>query len=102
MRFEELYEGWNAGRLTQAEAARVLGMCERSFRRYLSKYQADGLEGLMDRRLDQASNRRAPVDEVMALTTQYQTQHSGWNVKHFHSWYKREGGTRSYWWQPLH
>ena len=98
MRFEELYEGWNAGRLTQAEAARVLGMCERSFRRYLSKYQADGLEGLMDRRLDQASNRRAPVDEVMALTTQYQTQHSGWNVKHFHSWYKREGGTRSYTW----
>ncbi len=23
MRFEEAYEGWNAGRLTQAEAARI-------------------------------------------------------------------------------
>ncbi len=22
----------------------------------------------------------------------------GWNVKHFHSWYKRDGGTRSYTW----
>ncbi|MDR2614360.1 MAG: helix-turn-helix domain-containing protein, partial [Candidatus Accumulibacter sp.] len=51
MRFEEVYEGWNAGRLTQEEAARVLGVCERSFRRYLVRYEAEGLEGLLDRRL---------------------------------------------------
>ena len=64
MRFEEAYEGWNEGRLTQAEAARILGMCERSFRRYLARYEAEGLDGLIDRRLEQVSNRRAPVDEV--------------------------------------
>ena len=98
MRFEEAYEGWNTGRLTQAEAGLILGMCERSFRRYLSKYEADGLQGLIDRRLDQVSNRRAPVDEVMALTERYRTWHSDWNVKHFHSWYKRDGGKRSYTW----
>jgi len=98
MRFEEAYEGWNAGRLTQAEAAQVLGMCERSFRRYLVRYEAEGLEGLIDRRLEQISNRRASVDEVMALTEQYRRQHHGWNVKHFHSWYRRTGGTRSYTW----
>ena len=73
-------------------------MCERSFRRCLCRYEADGLEGLIDRRLDQVSKRRAPVDEVMALTTQYQTRHSGWNVKHFHGWYKQAGGQRSYTW----
>ncbi len=94
MRFEEAYEGWNAGALTQAEAAQILGMCDRSFRRYLSKYEADGLEGLIDRRLDQVSNRCAPVDEVMALTQQYRSQHSGWNVKHFHSWYSRRTGAQ--------
>ena len=98
MRFEEAYEGWNKGRLTQAEAAQMLGMCERSFRRYLVRYEADGLDGLIDRRLEQVSNRRAPVDEVMALTEQYRRQHLGWNVKHFHSWYRRSGGTRSYTW----
>jgi hypothetical protein len=98
MRFVETYEQWNAGRLTQAEAGRILGMCERSFRRCLCRYEADGLEGLIDRRLDQVSKRRAPVDEVMALTTQYQTRHSGWNVKHFHGWYKQAGGQRSYTW----
>ena len=98
MRFEEVYEGWNEGRLTQEEAARILGVCERSFRRYLCRYEAEGLDGLIDRRLEQASNRRAPVDEVMALVDRYRNRHTGWNVKHFHSWYKREGGTRSYTW----
>jgi len=98
MRFEEAYEGWNTGRLTQAEAAQILGMCERSFRRYLGRYEAEGLDGLIDRRLEQVSHRRAPADEVMALTGQYRSRHSGWNVKHFHAWYKREGGTRSYTW----
>jgi hypothetical protein len=98
MRFGEAYEGWNSGRLTQAEAGQLLGMCERSFRRYLSRYEAEGLDGLIDRRLEHTSNRRAPVDEVMALTEQYRSRHSGWNVKHFHSWYKRDGGTRSYTW----
>ena len=98
MRFEEAYEGWNTGRVTQAEAAMMLGMCERSFRRYLARYEAEGLQGLIDLRLEQASNRRAPVDEVMALTEQYRSQHIGWNVKHFHRWYQRDGGARSYTW----
>lgn len=35
MRFEEAYAGWQAGRLRQEEAARLLGVCERSFRRYI-------------------------------------------------------------------
>lgn len=101
MRFEEAYEGWSEGRLTQAAAAQILGMCERSFRRYLSRYEAEGLEGLMDRRLEHVSNRRAPVDEVMALTEQYRSRHIGWNVKHFHSWYRRQGGRRGYTWVKI-
>jgi len=98
MKFEEAYSGWNAGRLTQAEAAQILGMCERSFRRYLVRCEADGLDGLIDHRLEQMSNRRAPVDEVMALTEQYRSRHAGWNVKHFHGWCQREGGMRCYTW----
>ena len=35
MRFEEAYLGWTEGRLLQEEAARLLGVCERSFRRYI-------------------------------------------------------------------
>lgn len=98
MRFEEVYGSWNEGRLTQGEAARLLGMCERSFRRYMVRFEAEGLDGLIDRRLEQASNRRAPVDEVLALTDLYRNRHRGWNVRHFHSWYRRDGGRRSYSW----
>jgi len=43
MRFEEAYDGWDSGRLTQSEAASLLGVCERTFRRYLSRYEASGL-----------------------------------------------------------
>jgi hypothetical protein len=98
MRFGEAYEGWNEGRLTQAEAATLLGMSERNFRRYLVRFEAEGLQGLIDRRLEQVSHRRAPVDEVLAVTEQYRKRHLGWNVRHFHAWYRREGGSRSYSW----
>lgn len=40
------------GRLKQADAAQILGVCERSFRRYLSRYEAEGLQGLLDRLLE--------------------------------------------------
>ncbi|MGB9670609.1 MAG: helix-turn-helix domain-containing protein [Halothiobacillaceae bacterium] len=98
MRFEEAYGGWRSGRLSQEEAARLLGVCDRTFRRYVARYEEEGFEGLVDRRLSQVSHRRAPVDEVMALVERYRSRFEGWNVKHFHAWYRREGGRRSCTW----
>ena len=98
MRFKEAYDGWQEGRLSQGKAARILGICDRSFRRYINRYEEQGMEGLLDKRLAQASHRRAAVDEVMALTEKYRGGYEGWNAQHFHTWYRREGGTRSYTW----
>ena len=42
MRFEEVYFGWNESRLTQEEAARILGVCDRTFRRYIDRYEEMG------------------------------------------------------------
>ncbi len=39
MRFTETYEGWQKGRLKQEEAASLLGVCDRTFRRYLVRYE---------------------------------------------------------------
>ena len=87
------------GQLTQEEAATLLGVCDRTFRRYLLRYEDDGMEGLIDKRLGQISHRRAPVDEVMALTDLYSNRYCGFNVKHFYSWYRRDHrGSRSYTW----
>jgi transposase len=98
VRFKEAYDGWQAGRLRQEEAARLLGVCERSFRRYIDRYEDEGLQGLIDRRLGQISHRRAPVDEVMRVTTAYRARHMGWSAKHYYAWYRRAGGRRSYTW----
>lgn len=98
MRFEEAYGVWTEDRLSQEEAALILGVCSRTFRRYANRYEERGVEGLLDRRLTQASFRRAPVDEVTAMTEKYKSRHRGWNVKHFYNWYQREGGRRSYTW----
>lgn len=98
MRFNEAYAGWQASRLTQEEAARLLGVCERTFRRYINRYEEAGLEGLADKRMSQVSHRRAPTDEVLSLVERYRTRHADWNVKHFHAWYRKDGGGRSYTW----
>jgi transposase len=98
MRFEEAYGDWTEGRLNQEEAARLLGVCDRTFRRYIDRYEEAGMAGLSDKRLIQASFRRAPVDEVFAVSDLYRKRHRGWNVKHFYGWYQRDGGQRSYTW----
>jgi hypothetical protein len=45
MRFEEVYDGWTEERLTQHEAAYLLGVCERQFRRQCRRYESDGILG---------------------------------------------------------
>ena len=67
MRFEEAYEGWHEGRLSQEEAARILGICDRSFSG-IETGMRPGDGGAVRQTAQPASHRRAPVDEVMALT----------------------------------
>ena len=99
MRFEEAYGAWTERRLTQEEAASLLGVCARTFRRYIDRYEEEGLDGLIDKRLGQVSHRKAPVDEVLRLEALYKERYDGWNVKHFYSFYRNQhGGTRSYTW----
>lgn len=99
MRFEETYVGWQKGRLTQEEAAQILGVSDRSFRRYIHRYNESGLEGLVDYRLREVSHKKAPVDEVLQLAGLYKETYRGWNVRHFWGRYREyHGGQRSYTW----
>jgi transposase len=99
MRFEELYTRRQRGELTMAEAAEMLGVTERTFRRWSTRYESDGVAGLEDRRLGRASARAVPVDEVLQMVTLYESRYTGWTVKHFHErWQEEHNGTRSYTW----
>ena len=99
MRVEELYERRQQRSLTMAEAGEMLGVTERTFRRWSGRYHAEGAEGLQDRRIGRLSARAVPVDEALRMVTLYETRYTGWTVKHFHErWQAEHGGTRSYSW----
>jgi hypothetical protein len=97
MRFSEVYSRWTERCLTQEQAAEILGVSDRTFRRYISRYDEDRVEGLLDKRLIQASRRRAPVDEVLEVGRQYE-RYRGWSVRHFYGKYRESQGSRSYTW----
>jgi len=99
MRFEELYARRQSRELTMVEAAEMLGGTERTFRRWRDRYDADGAEGLQDRRLGRPSGRAVPVDEALRMVPLYESRYTGWTVKHFHErWRQEHGGTRSSTW----
>jgi transposase len=70
--------------LSQAEAAELLGMSERTFRRWRDRLRADGCAGLSDRRLDKPSPRRADVAEISRMLDLYRGSYADFTVKHFH------------------
>jgi len=84
MKFEDVYGRWQQRRLSQAEAAEILGMSERTFRRWRDRYDADGLEGLLDRRLGKVSARRVPVDQIDQMLSLYRERYGGFSAQHFH------------------
>lgn len=83
-KFRDVLSRWESKRLSALEAAEVLGCSERQFRRYRARYEEEGLEGLIDKRLGRASAKGVPADEIAWMLDEYRTRYRGWNVKHFH------------------
>jgi transposase len=102
MKFEDVWGRWQGRQLSQAEAAEILGMSERTFRRWRDRYEGEGTAGLLDRRLGKASARRVPVDQVDAVVSLYREHYHGFTARHFHDKLVcRHGFTLSYTWTKL-
>jgi len=84
MRFENLLDRHERGDLSQLEAAEMLGVSERTFRRWRDRFREDGEEGLLDRRVGKPSPRRAPESELARARRLYEEMYGGFTVKHFH------------------
>lgn len=84
MRFEDLLARHERGELSQLEAAEVLGISERSFRRWRDRLRDEGPSGLADRRLGRPSDRRASVAELSRMLDLYRGSYQDFTVKHFH------------------
>ena len=99
MRFLEVYERCRKRRLSHAEAAETLGVSERTFRRLRGRFEADGEDGVLDRRVGKPSPRRIGAAEVARVVSLYRERYLGWTVKHFHERaQERHGLMASYGW----
>ncbi len=102
VRITEALGRYRSGELSCLEASEVLGMSERHFRRLRDRYEAEGAEGLVDRRLGRASARRAPVDQIAWVLEQYRTRYWDFTAKHFHEHLVRDHGFRlGYTWTKM-
>ena len=93
-KFRDVLSRWEAGSLSMMEAAELLGMSERQFRRYRRRYEEEGLEGLIHRRLGKPSPKRVPAAERKRMLDLYRGPYRGWNVKHFHEHLTRQHNFR--------
>jgi transposase len=82
-KFRDVLSRWVSGSLSMMEAGELLGVSERQFRRYRDRYEEDGLEGLVDRRLGKPSPKRVPSADAQLMLELYGGAYRGWNVKHF-------------------
>ena len=82
--FLNLLHRWELAELNQEEAAELLGVSERTFRRWTRRYEEEGEAGLLDRRLGKASGKRVPVDRAEEVERLYRERYQGFTVKHFH------------------
>jgi transposase len=101
--FLNLLHRWESAEFNQAEAAELLGVSERTFRRWTRRYEEDGEAGLIDRRLGQASGKRVPVDRAEEVERLYRERYQGFTVKHFHEHLVKDHGFGwGYTWTKLH
>ena len=84
MRFEGLLDRHERGELNQEEAAEMLGISERTFRRWRDRLRDEGPGGLLDRRIGKPSSRRAAAEEILRMLGLYEERYGGFTVKHFH------------------
>ena len=94
---------WELAELSQEEAAELLGVSERTFRRWTRRYEEEGEAGLVDRRLGKASGKRVPTDRAEEVERLYRERYQGFTVKHFHEHLVKDHGFGwGYTWTKLH
>ena len=88
-----------AKRISWADAAEIIGVTDRTMRRWRERLEEHGYNGLTDRRKGKPSRQRVPLataEEVLGL---YQKTYYDLNVRHFHEKLKEEHGIHlSYTW----
>lgn len=92
LKLRDVMSRWEAAELSQLEAAELLGMSERTFRRWARRFEEDGEDGLLDRRLGRCSGRAVPDAVAEEIERLYRERYAGFTAKHFHEHLQRDHG----------
>jgi transposase len=99
MKAQEVILKAAAGKLKWWEAAEVMGVTDRTMRRWRERLNEHGYSGLWDYRKRQPSPKRVPMAMVEKVLGLYQEQYFDFNVRHFYEKLRdKHGITLSYGW----
>ena len=84
MKIQEVILKAMAGKLKWWEAAEIIGVTDRTMRRWRERYQEHGYSGLWDYRKRSPSPKRVPVADLEQVLRLYREQYFDFNVQHFH------------------
>jgi len=99
MKVQEVILKAMAGKLKWWEAAEIIGISDRSMRRWRERYEEFGYDGLCDRRKGRPSPRRVPLKTAEEVLRLYREKYFDFNVRHFHEKLTEEHGIEiSYTW----
>ena len=88
-----------AKKITWWEAAEIIGVSDRTMRRWRERLEEGGYAGLADRRRGKPSARRVALAVVEKVLQLYQETYHDLNVRHFHEKLRAEHGVElSYTW----
>jgi transposase len=88
-----------AKKITWWEAAEILGVTDRTMRRWRERIEKDGYSGLADRRKGKPSAQRIPLATIEKVLGLYKETYYDLNIRHFHEKLQDEHEIRlSYTW----
>jgi len=73
-----------AKKITWWEAAEIIGVTDRTMRRWRERLETEGYSGLVDRRKAKPSEKRVAVAKVEEVLRLYREQYFDLNMRHFH------------------
>ncbi len=81
------------------EAAEIIGVSDRTMRRWRERLNEHGYSGLADRRKGKPSEKRVPLATAEEVLRLYQERYHDLNIRHFHEKLREEHGIElSYTW----
>jgi transposase len=99
MKIKEVITRAMSGQINWLQAAEIIGITDRSMRRWRKRLSTGGYESLLDRRTRRPSARRIDVAIVEKMLKLYREKYFDLNVKHFvEKLHSQEGISLSYTW----